>query len=80
MIYRVRVRRGGRKRQVAKGAVYGKPVHQGVNQLKFQRSKQAVAEVVCLFVCLFVYAVFTRVILSQSRNTSSLTPEYPCVS
>ena len=45
MIYRVRVRRGGRKRQVAKGAVYGKPVHQGVNQLKFQRSKQAVAEV-----------------------------------
>ncbi|KAI6649126.1 hypothetical protein LOD99_6845 [Oopsacas minuta] len=44
VIYRIRVRRGGRKRQVPKGAVYGKPVHQGVNQLKFQRSKQAVAE------------------------------------
>nr|ANC90248.1 ribosomal protein L15 [Cerebratulus lacteus] len=43
-IYRIRVRRGGRKRPVAKGAVYGKPVHQGVNQLKFNRSHQSVAE------------------------------------
>uniref|UniRef100_A0A8C0CAB3 Ribosomal protein L15 n=1 Tax=Balaenoptera musculus TaxID=9771 RepID=A0A8C0CAB3_BALMU len=29
MIYRVRVRRGGRKRPVPKGATYGKPVHHG---------------------------------------------------
>ncbi|CAB1320758.1 unnamed protein product [Coregonus sp. 'balchen'] len=29
VIYRVRVRRGGRKRPVPKGATYGKPVHHG---------------------------------------------------
>lgn len=44
VIYRVRVRRGGRKRPVPKGATYGKPVHHGVNQLKFARSLQSVAE------------------------------------
>ncbi|MRA75820.1 hypothetical protein GH890_30710, partial [Bacillus thuringiensis] len=37
VVYRVRVRRGGRKRPVPKGATYGKPTNQGVNQLKFQR-------------------------------------------
>ena len=45
VIYRVRVRRGGRKRPVPKGATYGKPTNQGVNQLKFQRSLRSVAEV-----------------------------------
>ena len=45
VIYRVRIRRGGRKRPVPKGATYGKPTNQGVNQLKFQRSLQNVAEV-----------------------------------
>merc|ERR1711976_593209 len=44
VIYRVRVRRGGRKRPVPKGATYGKPTNQGVNALKFARSLQAVAE------------------------------------
>ncbi|CAA2935347.1 60S ribosomal L15 [Olea europaea subsp. europaea] len=44
VIYRVRVRRGGRKRPVSKGIVYGKPTNQGVTQLKFQRSKRSVAE------------------------------------
>eukprot|EP00043_Microstomoeca_roanoka_P020686 m.253711 g.253711 ORF g.253711 m.253711 type:complete len:205 (-) comp17281_c0_seq1:192-806(-) len=44
VVYRVRVRRGGRKRPVRKGATFGKPVNQGVNQLKFQRSHQSVAE------------------------------------
>ena len=44
VIYRIRVRRGGRKRPVPKGATYGKPVHHGVNQLKFARSWQSVAE------------------------------------
>ena len=44
VIYRVRVRRGGRKRKVRKGATFGKPTNQGVNQLKFQRSLQSVAE------------------------------------
>jgi len=44
VVYRVRVRRGGRKRQVSKGIVYGKPKTQGVNQLKNQRSLRAIAE------------------------------------
>lgn len=44
VVYRVRVRRGGRKRPVSKGIVYGKPTNQGVTQLKFQRSKRSVAE------------------------------------
>lgn len=38
------MRRGGRKRPVPKGIVYGKPTNQGVTQLKFQRSKRSVAE------------------------------------
>ncbi|KAE8693999.1 60S ribosomal protein L15-1 [Hibiscus syriacus] len=44
VVYRVRVRWGGRKRPVFKGIVYGKPTNQGVTQLKFQRSKRSVAE------------------------------------
>ena len=45
VIYRIRIRRGGRKRPVPKGATYGKPTNQGVNHLKFQRSLRSVAEV-----------------------------------
>ncbi|KAL7750067.1 60S ribosomal protein L15 [Sorochytrium milnesiophthora] len=44
VIYRIRVRRGNRKRPVAKGQTYGKPKTHGVNQLKFQRSSRSVAE------------------------------------
>ncbi|KAJ8902388.1 hypothetical protein NDN08_006793 [Rhodosorus marinus] len=44
VIYRVRVRRGGRKRPVSKGIQYGKPKHQGISELKFQRNKRSVAE------------------------------------
>eukprot|EP00218_Dolichomastix_sp_CCMP3274_P006366 CAMPEP_0170161748 /NCGR_PEP_ID=MMETSP0033_2-20121228/76750_1 /TAXON_ID=195969 /ORGANISM="Dolichomastix tenuilepis, Strain CCMP3274" /LENGTH=204 /DNA_ID=CAMNT_0010399371 /DNA_START=409 /DNA_END=1023 /DNA_ORIENTATION=- len=44
VIYRVRVRRGGRKRPVAKGQVYGKPGNQGITQLKFARNLKSVAE------------------------------------
>ncbi|KAJ1960452.1 60S ribosomal protein L15 [Dipsacomyces acuminosporus] len=44
VIYRIRVRRGNRKRPNPKGQVYGKPVHQGINELKLQKSKRAVAE------------------------------------
>ena len=59
VVYRVRVRRGGRKRKVRKGATYGKPTNQGVNQLKFQRSHRSVAEVrererECVCVCVGV--------------------------
>jgi large subunit ribosomal protein L15e len=44
VIYRVRVRRGGRKRPVPKGQVYGKPVNQGITQLKAKRNLRNVAE------------------------------------
>lgn len=44
VIYRIRVRRGGRKRPNPKGIVYGKPKHQGIHMLKFQRSLRSVAE------------------------------------
>jgi large subunit ribosomal protein L15e len=44
VIYRVRVKRGGRKKPVPKGAVCGKPTNQGVSEIKFQRSHQSVAE------------------------------------
>ena len=43
VIYRVRVRRGSRKKPVAKGCTYGKPTHHGINQMKFQRSLQSIA-------------------------------------
>eukprot|EP00242_Pyramimonas_sp_CCMP2087_P012052 CAMPEP_0198208192 /NCGR_PEP_ID=MMETSP1445-20131203/11583_1 /TAXON_ID=36898 /ORGANISM="Pyramimonas sp., Strain CCMP2087" /LENGTH=204 /DNA_ID=CAMNT_0043881501 /DNA_START=53 /DNA_END=667 /DNA_ORIENTATION=- len=44
VVYRVRVRRGGRKRPVGKGIVYGKPCNQGITQLKFARNLKSVAE------------------------------------
>eukprot|EP00299_Pterocystis_sp_00344_P010607 c477_g1_i1.p2 GENE.c477_g1_i1~~c477_g1_i1.p2 ORF type:complete len:215 (-),score=31.41 c477_g1_i1:44-688(-) len=43
VIYRTRVRRGGRKRTVAKGIVHGKPKNQGV-YMKFTRNLRSVAE------------------------------------
>lgn len=45
VIYRISVRRGGRKRPVHKGCTYGKPKSHGVNQLKPYRCLQSVAEV-----------------------------------
>ena len=44
VIYRVKVRRGGRKRPVSKGIVYGKPKSVGINQMKFRRNLRSVAE------------------------------------
>jgi large subunit ribosomal protein L15e len=44
VVYRVAVRRGGRKRPNKKGIVYGKPKHHGINHLKFQRSLRSTAE------------------------------------
>jgi len=44
VIYRVRVRRGGRKRPNPKGIVYGKPKHQGINQIKWRRNLRSKAE------------------------------------
>jgi len=44
VVVRIGVRRGGRKRQNHRGMVYGKPKHQGINHLKFERNLQSVAE------------------------------------
>jgi len=44
VIYRVRVRRGNRKRPNPKGIVYGKPHSQGINHLKWERSLRSKAE------------------------------------
>lgn len=44
VIYRIRIRRGGRKKPVPKGIVYGKPASQGVTQLKPKRSLRVIAE------------------------------------
>mmetsp|Transcript_83651 Transcript_83651/g.179324 ORF Transcript_83651/g.179324 Transcript_83651/m.179324 type:complete len:205 (-) Transcript_83651:122-736(-) len=44
LMYRVRVRRGDRKKRVAKGIVYGKPCGQGVNKWKTVRNLRSIAE------------------------------------
>jgi len=44
VVYRIRIRRGGRKRPVSKGIVYGKPASQGIVKLKPVRSLRAMAE------------------------------------
>jgi large subunit ribosomal protein L15e len=44
VIYRVRVRRGNRKREVYKGQTFGKPRNAGVNQLKHTMSMRLRAE------------------------------------
>ena len=44
VVYRVRVRRGGRKRPAAKGIVTGKPASVGINQLKATRNLRSIAE------------------------------------
>merc|ERR1712224_786668 len=44
LIYRVRVKRGGRKRRVAKGIVYGKPKNCGINKFKAVRNLRSIAE------------------------------------
>jgi len=44
VIYRVRIRRGGRKRPVHKGKTMGKPKNQGVTGLKYSRNLRSIAE------------------------------------
>merc|ERR1711996_152154 len=43
VVYRIKIRRGGRKKPVPKGATMGKPVHMGVF-VQFARRLQSVAE------------------------------------
>eukprot|EP01048_Picozoa_sp_COSAG05_P026223 COSAG05_NODE_7046_length_863_cov_0.943717_1_plen_210_part_00 len=44
VVYRVRVRRGGRKRPVPKGLTNGKPKNQGVSKLQNKRGLRNIAE------------------------------------
>ncbi|CAK0802998.1 unnamed protein product, partial [Prorocentrum cordatum] len=44
LVYRVRVKRGDRKKRVAKGIVYGKPTNQGVKHWKTVRNLRSIAE------------------------------------
>ena len=44
VVYRVRVRRGDRKKPVSKGIVYGKPVNAGIAKLKPVRNLRSIAE------------------------------------
>lgn len=55
VIYRVRIRRGGRKRPVPKGCTYGKPKSHGVNELKPTRRLQSVAEVSFVLLLYFYF-------------------------
>lgn len=44
VVYRTRIRRGGRKKTVHRGIVHGKPSSQGVNQHNPKRSHRGLAE------------------------------------
>eukprot|EP00753_Platysulcus_tardus_P010819 PLAT3079.1.p2 GENE.PLAT3079.1~~PLAT3079.1.p2 ORF type:complete len:207 (-),score=73.44 PLAT3079.1:187-807(-) len=44
VLYRVAVRRGGRKRPARHGIIFGKPTHSGINEQKPRRSLRALAE------------------------------------
>merc|ERR1711990_742134 len=44
VIYRCRIRRGGRKRMVRKGCVYGKPRNHGIRKLKKEQTHKNIAE------------------------------------
>merc|ERR550532_1049149 len=43
-IYRVRIRRGGRKRPERKGVIWGNPANHGINQIKHRKNLQHIAE------------------------------------
>eukprot|EP00178_Gracilaria_changii_P025647 TRINITY_DN78961_c0_g1_i1.p1 TRINITY_DN78961_c0_g1~~TRINITY_DN78961_c0_g1_i1.p1 ORF type:complete len:205 (-),score=34.78 TRINITY_DN78961_c0_g1_i1:44-658(-) len=45
VIYRIRVKRGGRRRKVSKGKTFGKPRNQGVKEQKHAPSHRAIAEI-----------------------------------
>merc|ERR1711865_484923 len=64
VIVRAGVRRGGRKRQNHRGMVWGKPKHQGINQLKFERNLQNVAEKSRTSIC---QSTCPELVLGQSR-------------
>merc|ERR1719201_1060046 len=44
VIYRVRVKRGSRKKPYSKGINYGKPRNAGINKIKWRRNHRSKAE------------------------------------
>ena len=44
VIYRCRIRRGGRKRNIRKGIVFGKPVNHGIKKLKKEQTHKNICE------------------------------------
>merc|ERR1711990_301204 len=44
VVYRVRVKRGGRKKPLSKGINYGKPTNEGIKQCKWRRNLRSKAE------------------------------------
>lgn len=70
VIYRIRVRRGGRKRPVPKGCTYGKPKSHGINELKPYRCLQSVAEVNIQWT---IFVAFTEVDSRMLRPATCLS-------
>jgi len=44
VVYRCRIRRGGRKRNIRKGIVFGKPASMGIRKLKKEQTHKNIAE------------------------------------
>merc|ERR1712228_805894 len=74
VIYRVRVRRGSRKKQLNKGINYGKPRNCGINQHKWRRNLRSKAEERCGRACGGL-----RVLNSYWIAQDSLYKYYECI-
>ena len=75
VIYRIAMRRGGRKRPVAKGCPYGKPKTSGaVKQQKPERNLQSIAEVRHHCSCL---SIKTNPRVSVTNMMRNLLPNEP---
>jgi hypothetical protein len=72
VIYRIRVRRGCRKKQVHLGKTMGKPKNQGVNQIKPKRNRRSVAEERCQKRCPNL-RVLNSYWINQVRKTTTTT-------
>lgn len=73
VIYRIRVRRGGRKRPVPKGCTYGKPKSHGVNELKPYRGLQSIAEVNSNFYNLLNWVAFE---MANATSVLQICPSF----
>merc|ERR1712018_92434 len=73
VVYRIRIRRGGRKKPVPKGATMGKPVHQGVF-MQFARRLQSVPKSVSVVTAVpSVFSTHTGLVKTLPTSTSKLS-------